>query len=395
MLAGLIAAISLPAPTFAQTPTLNGDAPLVIGHRGASGYRPEHTLAAYDLAITQGADYIEPDLVSTSDGVLIARHEPMLAIFNPATNTVGEATTNVAELPQFASRRTTRVLDGVSINGWWAQDFTLAEIKTLRARERIPGTRPANTAFNDQFEVPTFQEVITLAQTRGLQLGRTIGLYPETKHPTFHDAAGLSLEEPLVATLIANGRNSASAKVFIQSFEVANLKEINLRLDISVPLVQLFGGTGQPFDFTAAGDPRTYNDLATPAGLTEIASYANGIGPNKTRVIPLIAGGNLSDTPTSLVSDAHGRGLLVHPYTFRAENTFLPNQFDSSTNPNELGNLIGELRVYINAGVDGFFTDHPDIGVAAVPEPSSAALLTAGSLLLLRRRGTREARSSE
>ncbi len=369
-----LVALCFPGVSFAEE-SLNGQTPIVIGHRGASGYRPEHTLAAYQLAIEQGAAYIEPDLVSTSDGVLIARHEPMLAIFNEATNTVGEATTNVAELPQFADRRTTRVLDGVSVNGWWAQDFTLAEVKMLKARERIPAIRPANVAFNDLFEIPTLQEIITLAQTQSALLGRTIGIYPETKHPTFHDAASLSLEEPLVNTLKANGLAGADAPVFIQSFEVANLKEINLRPDISVPLVQLFGGSGQPYDFTVAGNPTNYDQMATAAGLSQIATYADGVGPNKARVIPVI-GGNLSDTPTSFVADAHQVNLLVHPYTYRRENIFLPNQFDSSPDPIAPGNLRGELQAYLNAGIDGFFTDNPDIGTGAVLRFSGEGFFT-------------------
>ena len=374
LVGGLLLTLAVPVVSPAAE-ALNGRPPIVIGHRGASGYRPEHTLAAYQLAIWQGADFIEPDLVSTSDGVLIARHEPMLAIFNEATNSVGEATTNVAEIPAFANRRTTRILDGVSVNGWWAQNFTLAEIKTLKARERIPAIRPANTAFNDLFEIPTLQEIITLAQTQSALLGRTIGIYPETKHPTFHDAAGLSLEEPLINTLKANGLAGADAPVFIQSFEVANLKEINLRPDIVVPLVQLFGGSGQPFDFTAAGNPKTYDQMATAAGLTQIATYADGVGPNKGRVIPVV-GGNLSNTQTSFVADAHGNGLLVHPYTYRRENIFLPNQFDSSADPIAPGDMRGELLAFLNAGIDGFFTDNPDIGTGAVQRFSGEGFFT-------------------
>ncbi len=374
LIGAILVALAIPAVSFGES-ALNGQTPIVIGHRGASGYRPEHTLAAYQLAIEQGAAFIEPDLVSTKDGVLIARHEPMLAIFNEATNTVGEATTNVAELSQFAARRTTRILDGVTINGWWAQDFTLAEIKTLTARERIPAVRPANVAFNDKFQIPTLQEIITLAKTQSQVLSRTIGIYPETKHPTFHDAIGLSLEEPLVETLKLNGLAGADAAVFIQSFEVANLKEINQRTDISVPIVQLFGGSGQPYDFTVAGDLRSYDQLGTAAGLAEIATYADGVGPNKTRVIPLV-GGNLSNTPTSFVADAHKVGLLVHPYTFRRENTFLPNQFDSSSNPIAPGDLRGELLAYLNAGIDGIFTDNPDIGTGAVQRFSGEGFVT-------------------
>lgn len=370
----ILIALSLSGSSFAETP-LNGETPIVIGHRGASGYRPEHTLAAYKLAIEQGANFIEPDLVSTKDGVLIARHEPLLAIYNVATNTVGEATTNVAERPEFAARRTTRILDGVPLNGWWAQDFTLAEIKTLKARERIPSVRPANVAFNDQFEVPTLQEVITLAKTQTALVGRKIGIYPETKHPTYHDSIGLSLEEPLIDTLKANGLAGADAPVFIQSFEVANLKEINARSDISVRLVQLFGGGGQPYDFTVSGNPTTYDQMGSPAGLAEIATYADGVGPNKARVIPLI-GGNLAPTATSFVADAHAKSLVVHPYTYRRENTFLPNQFDSSANPNDAGDLRGELLAYLDAGIDGFFTDNPDIGTGAVLRFSGQGFFT-------------------
>ena len=356
-------ALCLPGIGSAEAP-LHGSTPIVIAHRGASGYRPEHTLAAYELAIQQGANYIEPDLVSTKDRVLIARHEPLLAIYNEATDSIEEATTNVAELPHFAVRRTTRRLDGLILNGWWAQDFTLAEIKTLKARERIPGIRPANSAFNDHFEIPTLQEVITLAKTQSAVLGRTIGIYLETKHPTYHDQIGLSLEEPLIATLQANGLADANAPVFIQSFEVTNLMEINQRADISVRLVQLLGASGQPYDFTAAGDHRTYDSMASAKGLPEIATYADGVGPHKTRVIAVVDG--ISPHASTFVADAHSNGLLVHPYAFRRENTFLPNQFRSGVDPNDPGNLGGELKAHLDAGIDGFFTDNPDIGTGIV-----------------------------
>jgi glycerophosphoryl diester phosphodiesterase len=324
--------------------------PLVIGHRGASGYRPEHTLASYRLAIDMGADYIEPDLVSTRDHVLVARHE----------NNIAE-TTDVADHPEFADRETTKTIDGNPVTGWFTEDFTLAELRTLRARERLPMLRPANTAFDGLDQVPTFQEVIDLAKRHH------VGIYPETKHPTYFDSIGLSLEEPLVATLRANGYRGRDAPVFIQSFEVANLRELNRRT--RVPLVQLLDATGAPYDFIVAGDPRTYADLATPEGLREIATYADGVGPNKNLIVPRDAAGNLLD-PTSFVRDAHRAGLVVHPWTFRKENSFLPVDFQQGdpASPEFLratGNAPAEFRLFFRLGVDGLFSDHPDTAVAS------------------------------
>jgi glycerophosphoryl diester phosphodiesterase len=323
--------------------------PLVIGHRGASGYRPEHTLASYRLAIDMGADYIEPDLVSTRDHVLVARHE----------NEIG-GTTDVAAHPEFADRRTTKTIDGIEVTGWFTEDFTLAELRTLRARERLPDLRPTNTAFDGLYQVPTFQEVIDLAKRH------RVGIYPETKHPTYFDSIGLSLEEPLVDTLHDNGYRGRNAPVFIQSFEVANLKELNRRT--RVPLVQLLDATGRPYDFVVAGDPRTYADLATPEGLREIATYADGVGPNKNLIVPRDDAGNLLD-PTSFVRDAHRAGLQVHPWTFRKENNFLPNDFRQGNPASPFfllatGDAPGELRLFFRLGVDGLFTDHPDTAVA-------------------------------
>ena len=323
--------------------------PIVIGHRGASGYRPEHTLAAYTLAIDMGADYIEPDLVSTKDHVLVARHE------NDIT-----ATTDVAAQPEFADRRTTKTIDGLSITGWFTEDFTLAELRTLRAKERLPDVRPANTAFDGLYQVPTFQEVIDLAKQRH------VGIYPETKHPTYFRSIGLPLEEPLLATLRANGYRGPNAPVFIQSFEVGNLKELNRKTRL--PLVQLLDATGRPYDFVVSGDPRTYADLATPAGLAEIATYAEGIGPNKNLIVPRDAQNRLT-SPTMLVRDAHRAGLVVHPWTFRRENTFLPEDFRQG-NPaspfylQATGDFPAELRLFYKLGVDGLFSDNPDIAVA-------------------------------
>ncbi|MEP0868690.1 glycerophosphodiester phosphodiesterase [Trichocoleus desertorum AS-A10] len=382
--------------------TLTGQPPIVIGHRGASGLRPEHTLAAYELAIAQGADYIEPDLVATKDGVLVARHENEIS-----------GTTDVAERPEFATRKATKVIDGVTYTGWFTEDFTLAELKTLRAKERIPDLRPGNTAFNGQFEVPTLQEVIDLAQRKSAELGRTIGIYPETKHPSYFDSLGLSLEEPLVETLNKNGYIGLNAPVFIQSFEVGNLQQLNQLTD--VPLVQLFGGaTEKPYDFVLSGDARTYGDLTRPNALTAIASYANGIGPSKRLIIPaatvdqnqdgkpddLNGDGVISDadrflqSPTTLVDDAHTAGLLVHPYTFRNENFFLAQDYN--------GNPEQEYEQFFALGVDGVFSDFPGTAVQVrnrvagdpnggkeVPEPGlTLALGVIPVAAFLRRRRT-------
>lgn len=328
------------------------DAPLVIGHRGASGYRPEHTLAAYELAIAQGADFVEPDLVSTSDGVLVARHENEIS-----------GTTDVADHPEFADRRTTKTVDGAAITGWFTEDFTLAELKTLRARERIPATRPANATFDGRFEVPTLQEVLDLVADVNSTRRRSdrVGVYPETKHPSYFDSIDLSLEEPLVATLEANGYTRPGDRVFIQSFEVTNLRELD---DMTrLPLVQLLSVSGRPYDFTVAGDPRTYADMVTPTGLAEIADYADGIGPAKGMVIPVAADGTLA-APTALVDDAHGERLLVHVYTMRNENTFVPPALRTSADPMQRGRVEAEYAAFWAAGVDGVFSDNPDTAVA-------------------------------
>lgn len=323
--------------------------PIVIGHRGAPAYRPEHTLASYQLAIEMGADYIEPDLVPTKDHVLVARHE------NDITGT-----TDVARHPEFASRKTTKVIDGESHTGWFTEDFTLAELKTLRAVERLPDIRPANTAFDGRFEIPTLQEVIDLAKREH------VGIYPETKHPTYFDSIGLSPEEPLLETLRRNGLDRPDAKVFIQSFEVGNLLELNRKTD--VPLIQLMDSSGAPADFVAHHDARTYDDLVTPAGLHAIAGYADGIGPAKTRIVPLTASSHMA-APTTLVQDAHREGLLVHPFTFRPENTFLPADFQqgdpaSPEFKRARGDQPAELALFYRLGVDGLFADNPDTAVA-------------------------------
>ncbi|MGZ4325043.1 MAG: glycerophosphodiester phosphodiesterase [Solirubrobacteraceae bacterium] len=325
--------------------------PIVIGHRGSPAYRPEHTIASYTLAIEMGADYIEPDLVFTKDGQLVARHEPDIG-----------ATTNVADHPEFASRQTTRTIDGVIFaNTWFTFDFTLAELKTLRAKERLPLVRPQNTALDGLFEIPTFQEVIDLAKAKG------VGIYPETKHPTFFQSLGFSFDAPLLATLRRNGLDRPDAKVFIQSFEVGNLQR--LRRETPLPLIQLIDAAGAPADFVASSDPRTYDDLVTPQGLAEISTYADGIGPDKSRIVAGNSAGNPLGQPTTLVRDAHRVGLLLHPFTFRPENNFLAADFrvGNPSSPEYLharGDQPAELALYYRLGVDGLFADNADTAVA-------------------------------
>ena len=325
---------------------------LVVGHRGASGDRPEHTLASYEEAIRQCADFIEPDLVPTKDGALVARHE----------NEIG-GTTDVATRPEFADRRTTKTVDGVRYTGWFTEDFTLAELKTLRAKERIPGTRPQNTRFDGLYAVPTLDEVLDLARHSRACDGSPVGVYIETKHPTYFDGLGLSMEEPLVEELERNGFGDTPDRVFLQSFETTNLRDLDRMTDL--PLVQLTGCSGAPYDLVVRGDRRTYADLVTRAGLRRVSRYADGLGPCKDQVIPRDAQGRLL-RPTAVVDDAHRFDLLVHPYTFRVENQVLPAQFRRGTDPNAPGDLAGELRVFLRAGIDGFFTDNPALGVRAL-----------------------------
>ncbi|MFJ4232520.1 esterase-like activity of phytase family protein [Cellulosimicrobium cellulans] len=324
----------------------------VVGHRGASGYRPEHTLGAYEQAILQCVDFIEPDVVATKDGVLVARHE----------NEIG-GTTNVAQHPEFADRRTTKTIDGTAVTGWFTEDFTLAELRTLRAKERIPAVRPQSTAFDGLYPVPTLAEVLDLARHSETCDGKQVGVYLETKHPTYFDSVGLSLEEPLVSALRDAGLDSRTAPVIVQSFETGNLRELD-RLT-KVDLAQLVSSSGAPYDLVAAGDPRTYADLVTRTGLREIARYADGVGLEKNVMIPRRADGTLG-APTSVIRDAHRAGLEVHGWTFRAENQFLPAEHRSSADPAAYGDLAGEVQVFLDAGMDGFFTDQPDLGVAAV-----------------------------
>ena len=346
-----VAGVPASIGSAAQTDREEATSLIVIGHRGASGHRPEHTLASYELAARMGADYIEPDLVSTSDGRLVARHEPEIG-----------GTTDVAEHPEFADRKTTKTIDGVEYTGWFTEDFTLAELKTLRATERIPEVRQENTIYDGRFEIPTFSEVLELRERLSKELGREIGVYPETKHPTYFQGLGLALEAPLVEALEDAGLNKAKAPVFVQSFETTNLRALDDQL--KVPLVALLGGSGSPADLVAAGDSRTYRDLATPEGLADIATFADGIGPDKNLVIPRDADGSLG-APTSLVEDAHSVDLLVHPYTFRNENQFLPADLRSEGSDTDYGDAFAEYTAFFEAGVDGVFADNPDTAVEA------------------------------
>ena len=356
-------------------PTLNGDTPLVIGHRGASGYRPDHTLESYKLAIEMGADFIEPDLVATKDGVLVARHEPNIT-----------GTTDVATRPEFASRKTTKNVDGVNEEGWFVSDFTLAELKTLRAVQPLSDR---DQSYNGKFQIPTFEEVLDLAKAEGTKAGRTVGVYPETKHPTYHAKLGLPLEDRLLAVLSKYGYTTKASPVIVQSFEVSNLKY--LRSKTQVRLVQLVDANDvnadgsmdltapydKPYDFAVAGDSRTFASLLTPAGLKEIKTYADGIGPWKPYLIPskqvdankdgkpddLNGDGKIDERDrvmmpaTSVVKDAHAAGLFVHAYTFRNEAKRLASDFK--------GDPKAEYRLFYELGVDGVFADFPDHAKAA------------------------------
>jgi glycerophosphoryl diester phosphodiesterase len=325
--------------------------PLLIGHRGASGYLPEHTLPAYALAILQGADYIEPDLVATRDGVLVARHE----------NQIG-GTTDVAAQPQFAARRRVQSIDGVDVDGWFTEDFTLAELKTLRARERIAALRPANARYDGQFDVPTFDEVLAFLagvnRARRIAGQAAVGVYPETKHPTHFARAGLALE-PLLLAALSSGLHEAP--VFIQSFEVGNLQQLRRQCDW--PLVQLMAAAGGPWDGRAGAARMDYEQMSRPPGLAKIARYAAAIGVQKSMVVTEHDGGFV---PATLVRDAHAAGLAVHVWTFRAENAFLPEALRKGADPAAHGDLEAEVTACMDAGVDGLFADQPDIVRRAV-----------------------------
>lgn len=329
--------------------------PTVIAHRGASGYRPEHTMGAYQFALDMGAHVIEQDLVPTKDGHLVCRHE------NDITGT-----TDVADHPEFASRRTTKSVDGVSLTGWFTEDFTLAELKTLRAKERIPGTRQENTLYDGRWTVPTFEEVLQWAEREGRRRGRPVWLYVETKHPSYFRSIGLGLEERLAKLLRRYGRHRADSPTFLQSFEPTSMERM-ARLVGTPRVVLLWTPDDRPWDFREAGDPRTVADLITAEGLDWIAGFAQGIGPLLDLVIPKDAAGRLTE-PTTLVRDAHARGLVLHPYTMRNENAFLPADFRRGTDPNAYGDVFGAYKTYFATGIDGIFTDNPDTGLLAAAE---------------------------
>jgi glycerophosphoryl diester phosphodiesterase len=362
-------------PTAAQERTLSGERALVVGHRGASGHLPEHTLEAYRLAVEMGADFIEPDLVSTKDGVLIARHEPILS-----------GTTDIAERLDFAARKRTRLVDGVETNDWFAGDFTLDEIKQLRAKQAMA---ERDQSHNGKYQIPTLQEVIDLAKAESARTGRVVGVYPETKHPLFHAALGLPLEDRLVEALHRAGWSDKSAPAIIQSFETANLKYLRTRTGLR--LVQLVDADDvdkdgnivlappldRPYDFVVAGDKRTFKDLVSKEGLAEIKTYADGVAPWKPYILParqvdrngdgkpddLNADGRIDErdrvlmSPTGVVRDAHAAGLFVHTWTFRSEPRRLASDFK--------GDPTAEYKAFYALGIDGLFSDFPDAAVKA------------------------------
>jgi glycerophosphoryl diester phosphodiesterase len=329
--------------------------PTVIAHRGASGYRPEHTLGAYQLALDMGADVIEQDLVPTRDGHLVCRHE------NDITGT-----TDVADHPEFAGRRTTKTVDGTQLTGWFTEDFTLAELRTLRATERIPGTRPDNTLYDGRWTIPSFEDVLRWAEREGRRRGRPVWLHVETKHPSHFRKLGLGLEERLAGLLRRYGRHRANSPTFLQSFEPTSMRRMASLVE-TPRVVLLSSASSRPWDFTESGDPRTVADLVTPEGLRWISGFAQGIGPTLDLVIPRTADGRLGE-PTTLVRDAHARGLLLHPYTLRNENRFLPAEFRRGTDPDAYGDVFGALRRYFETGIDGIFADQPDTALLAAED---------------------------
>jgi glycerophosphoryl diester phosphodiesterase len=321
--------------------------PIVIAHRGASAYRPEHTLAAYALAIEQGADFIEPDLVMTKDHVLVCRHE----------NEISQ-TTNVADRPEFADRRRAKTVDGIEAIGWWVEDFTLAELKTLRCRERIPQLRPENTRYNDQFEIPTFAEALALAQQNGR------GIYPELKHPSFLREQGVDPVPAFVEAVRDGSGQSAADIMYVQCFEVGALRTLAEMSSVRWRCVQLASADGGPWD----RPDTTYAQMLAGDGLRRIADYAAGVGVEKPLVMPRDADNNLA-APTDLVASAHAANLLVHAWTFRPENFFLPASLRvgvtaAPETQRVHGDLEAELRAFYAAGVDGVFSDDPAAAVA-------------------------------
>ena len=315
--------------------------PILIAHRGASGERPEHTRSAYFLAIQQGADVIEPDLVMSRDGALIVRHE----------NEIG-GTTDVAARPAFADRRTTRTIDGVETTGWFAEDFTLAELKTLRGRERLPELRPGNVAHDGRDPLLTFAEVVQIAREASAGAGRVIGVAPELKHPAHFAALGLAMEDAFVAELERLGLTGADAPVLVQCFEVGPLERLSRR--VATPLVQLLEAAGGPADRPGL----TYDAMATPEGLAAIARYAGWVAPPIGRILPRDAQGRTT-APTAFVADARAAGLRVAAWTLRAENVFLPLERRNGPSAAAHGDMAGHAQALADAGVDALFTDFP------------------------------------
>lgn len=357
-----------PAPLAAglATPSLVVT-PAVVAHRGASGQRPEHTLEAYRTAIAMGVDDIELDLLSTKDGVLVARHDAELS-----------TTTDVAQRPELAHLRTTRTIDGVTQHGWFVQDLTVAQLKTLAARERIPAIRPANAAYDGQEGIPTLTEVLAMVGAESARRGRTVGVMAELKHAHHHDRIGLPLDEPLLRDLRRHGLDHPWARVTIMAFETTVLRRL---ADVTrLPIVQLLEDDGHPADLLAAGDQRSFADLATPEGLAWVDEYADGIGPHKSLVLPRDRAGRIG-APSSLVRDAHRHWLTVHVWTVRGENRFLPTNLRHGAHPDAPGDMAAEVRALLDAGVDGVITDHPEValpvmrGAAAAPSPTDAYAL--------------------
>jgi glycerophosphoryl diester phosphodiesterase len=328
-------------------PALAENHPVVIAHRGASGLRPEHTRAAYEMAIEQGADFIEPDLVMSKDGAFVVRHE----------NEIG-GTTDVAAHPEFTDRKTTKVIDGVSTTGWFTEDFTLGELRTLRARERLPAFRPANTAFDGQEGILTFDEVVEIARTGSARTGRTISVAPELKHPSYFASIGLPMEDSFVAALEHLDLTGADAPILIQCFEVGPLERLSAR--IRSPLLQLMSGAGGPADRPGL----TYAAMATPEGLNTIHAYAGAIGVETAMIVPRGPDG-ASQPATALIPDAHAAGLKVVSWTFRAENAFLPTELRRGEGLAAHGDLAGQLHQFRELGIDAVFSDFPGIAVDA------------------------------
>jgi glycerophosphoryl diester phosphodiesterase len=320
--------------------------PLVIAHRGASGERPESTLMAFRQAIAEGADVIEPDLEVTKDGHLVVRHE----------NEISQ-TTDIARRPEFAARKTTKSVQGTRVTGWFTEDFTLAELKTIRCRERLPQLRPESAKFDGQEAIPTYQEVIDLAKAEGARLKRVIGTYPELKHASHFAALGLPMEGRLADILKKNDLSGPTSPVFIQCFDVQPLK--TMMTLVQSPRIQLVEREGGPTDVAIR-----YRDMVTPAGLKAIAAYANGLGPEWPMVLPTAPDGGLAPA-TSLVADAHAAGLAVHPWTVRAENMFLPPKLRNGTDPAVHGDVDAVYKGLLAAGVDGLFSDFPALWAKA------------------------------